>query len=147
MALKQKHQLIDRLFFSRWESPPTKEDVAAVDESLAQLRKQVNQPLIWVACVTATAKLANADERKNLNDLMNTVKKYSERAFLMYEGNELTVNLQRAIIQGVIIFTRAFNDFLVVVKNGDAAAKDLTAILKKDAAPFVKQAKDAGIII
>jgi hypothetical protein len=139
--------LIDRVFFTRWDNPPTKAEVAEVDQRLAEASQQVKQPIIWVACVAAKAKLADAEERKNLNDMMNVVRKFAEKAYLMYEGPELQVNLQRVIISGVMIFTRAYADFQVLAKNGDEVAKDLTKLLNRDMSSVVNQAKQAGLIV
>ena len=142
-----KAEIIDRVIFSRWENPPTKEDVTLVLAQMQEAATRLNTNLIYVGSVSSKSKVPDANERTVLNQfLMDARRTCVEQAWLIYEGTDLQHNLQRVIISGVLILTRTFDNFLSVAKSGDSIVKDVSAVLKKDAAPLFTLAKERGLI-
>ncbi|NVI96573.1 DofB protein [Myxococcus sp. AM009] len=142
-----KAEIIDRVIFSRWENPPTKEDVTLVLAQMQEAATRLNTNLIYVGSVSSKSKVPDANERAVLNQfLMDARRTCVEQAWLVYEGTDLQHNLQRVIISGVLILTRTFDNFLSVAKSGDSIVKDVSAVLKKDAAPLFTMAKERGLI-
>ncbi|NVJ04227.1 DofB protein [Myxococcus sp. AM001] len=142
-----KAEIIDRVIFSRWENPPTKEDVTLVLAQMQEAATRLNTNLIYVGSVSSKSKVPDANERAVLNQfLMDARRTCVEQAWLIYEGTDLQHNLQRVIISGVLILTRTFDNFLSVAKSGDSIVKDVSAVLKKDAAPLFTLAKERGLI-
>lgn len=142
-----KAEIIDRVIFSRWENPPTKEDVTLVLAQMQEAATRLNTNLIYVGSVSSKSKVPDANERAVLNQfLMDARRTCVEQAWLIYEGTDLQHNLQRVIISGVLILTRTFDNFLSVAKSGDSIIKDVSAVLKKDAAPLFTLAKERGLL-
>ncbi|NOK03036.1 MULTISPECIES: DofB protein [Myxococcus] len=142
-----KAEIIDRVIFSRWENPPTKEDVTLVLAQMQEAAARLNTNLIYVGSVSSKSKVPDANERTVLNQfLMDARRTCVEQAWLIYEGTDLQHNLQRVIISGVLILTRTFDNFLSVAKSGDSIVKDVSAVLKKDAAPLFTMAKERGLV-
>ncbi|ABF89595.1 dofB protein [Myxococcus xanthus DK 1622] len=142
-----KAEIIDRVIFSRWENPPTKEDVTLVLAQMQEAAARLNTNLIYVGSVSSKSKVPDANERTVLNQfLMDARRTCVEQAWLIYEGTDLQHNLQRVIISGVLILTRTFDNFLSVAKSGDSIVKDVSAVLKKDAAPLFTLAKERGLV-
>lgn len=139
--------VVDRVVFIRFERAPFREDVATF-ESLLKTASATNggKPLICVAAVESRAKIPDATERANLNALMTMIRNYLEVCFLIFEGPELQSNLQRVIMSGVLILTRTNDGFLHMVKNIDAGASELSQRLGKDATPFIKEARERGLV-
>ncbi len=146
MGALVKYEVIDRVFISRWSRGPEAEDIAKVEEAMADASRRLGKPLFYVAAVTASAQLPDAQARATLNDLVTMIRKYGEGIFMLFEGNELQANLLRVIMSGVVIFTRSFNDFMIIAKNGDDVAEQLTKKLGKDARPIIQQARERGLI-
>ncbi|AKF82165.1 DofB protein [Myxococcus fulvus 124B02] len=142
-----KAELIDRVIFSRWQNPPTKEDVAAILAQMEEAATSLNTRLIYIGSVSPKSKVPDANERTILNNfLVDARKKCVEQAWLIYEGTDLQHNLQRVIISGVLILTRTFDNFLSVAKSGESIVKDVSTVLKKDAAPIFQLAKERGLV-
>ncbi|MCP3137728.1 DofB protein [Pyxidicoccus xibeiensis] len=142
-----KAEIIDRVIFSRWPNPPTKEDVTAMLGQMQDASKRLNANLIYVGSVSPKSKVPDASERAVLNQfLLDARRTCVEQAWLIYEGTDLQHNLQRVIISGVLILTRTFDNFLSVAKSGDSIVKDVSAVLKKDAAPIFAMAKEKGLL-
>ncbi|MCP3100843.1 DofB protein [Myxococcus sp. K15C18031901] len=147
-SFSYKAEVIDRVIFSRWQSPPTKEDVAAIMAQMEEASKKLGTKLIYVASVSSKSKVPDANDRTVLNNMLLEIRKTCvEQAWLIYEGTDLQHNLQRVIISGVLILTRTFDNFLSVAKSGDSIVKDVSAVLKKDAAPIFQLARDRGLLI
>ncbi|WP_338866690.1 DofB protein [Myxococcus stipitatus] len=143
-----KAELIDRVIFSRWLNPPTKEDVAAILVQMEEAAQRLGTRLIYVGSVSPKSKVPDANERTILNNfLVDSRRTCIEQAWLIYEGTDLQHNLQRVIISGVLILTRTFDNYLSVAKSGDAIIKDVSAVLKKDAAPIFQLAKERGLVM
>jgi hypothetical protein len=142
-----KAEIIDRVIFSRWQNPPTKEDVTLVLAQMQEAAKRLNTNLIYVGSVSPKSKVPDAQERAILNQfLLDARRTCVEQAWLVYEGTDLQHNLQRVIISGVLILTRTFDNFLSVAKSGDSIIKDVSAVLKKDATPIFQMAKERGLV-
>ncbi|XXF75709.1 DofB protein [Myxococcaceae bacterium GXIMD 01537] len=137
---------IDRIFFSRWDSPPDKDALAAIEKRMADAVSRIGQPLIYLASVGGSTKLPDAQERANLNALLGVIRKYCDVCYLTFEGPELQANLQRVIMSGVIILTRTYDNFLKVVKGADSIADELTTRLGKDARPIIAEARSRGLV-
>jgi len=147
-SFSYKAEVIDRVIFSRWQSPPTKEDVAAIMAQMEEASKKLGTKLIYVASVSSKSKVPDANDRTVLNNFLLEIRKTCvEQAWLIYEGTDLQHNLQRVIISGVLILTRTFDNFLSVAKSGDSIVKDVGAVLKKDATPIFQLARERGLLV
>lgn len=143
-----KAEVIDRVIFSRWENPPTKEDVTTILAQMQEAAKKINSNLIYVASVSSKSKVPDAQERGILNQfLLDARRTCVDQMWLIYEGTDLQHNLQRVIISGVLILTRTFDNYLSVAKSADAVIQDVSAVLKKDAAPIFAMAKEKGLLV
>jgi fibrillarin-like rRNA methylase len=139
-------ELIDRVLFSRWHNPPTKDDVAAIMAQMEEATQRLGQNVLYIASISPKAKVPDATERAHLNQMVAEGRRYCEQSWLVYEGTDLQHNLQRVIISGVLILTRTFDNYLSVAKSADAIVKDVSTALKRDAAPIFRQARDRGLI-
>jgi len=138
--------LIDRVVFARWVSPPTREDVNELLKQGKALREKVGKPLLYVACIDAKVKIPNAEERANLNHLLSAGRPHAEACHIVIEGTDLQNSLQRVIISGMLIVTRTYDDFLAVHKSIDSVTPELTRRLGRDAAPLVNLARERGLV-
>lgn len=142
-----KAEIIDRVIFSRWPNPPTKEDVTTMLAQMQDASKRLGSNLIYIGSVSPKSKVPDASERAVLNQfLLDARRTCVEQAWLIYEGTDLQHNLQRVIISGVLILTRTFDNFLSVAKSGDSIVKDVSVVLKKDATPIFQLARDKGLL-
>ena len=142
-----KVDVIDRVIFSRWLRPPTKEDIAAMESAMATAHKRLNGPmLLYVGSIDSKVKVPNAEERNNLNMLLNAARKYCEVAHVIIEGSDLQNSLQRVIISGMLIITRTYDNYLSVHKSVESTASDLSKRLHKDATPLIRAARDRGLV-
>ncbi|MBJ6762509.1 DofB protein [Corallococcus sp. H22C18031201] len=139
-------EVIDRIIFSRWHNPPTKDDVAAMMAQMEEAARRLGQNLLYIASISPKAKVPDAQERAYLNQMVAEGRRFCEQSWLVYEGTDLQHNLQRVIISGVLILTRTFDNYLSVAKSADAIVKDVGTALKKDASPIFKVARERGLI-
>ncbi len=143
-----KAELIDRVIFSRWENPPTREDVTSMLATMQEASRRLNTNLIYIASISAKSKVPDAQERNILNHFMVDARRTCvEQAWLIYEGTDLQHNLQRVIISGLLILTRTFDNFMSVAKSGESIVKDVSEVLKKDAAPLFQKARERGLLV
>lgn len=143
-----KAEIIDRVLFSRWENPPTREDVTLILPQMQEAARKLNSNLIYIASISAKSKVPDAQERNILNHfLVDARRTCVEQAWLIYEGTDLQHNLQRVIISGLLILTRTFDNFMSVAKSGDSIIKDVSAVLRYDAAPLFAQARERGLLV
>ena len=142
-----KVDLIDRVLFSRWMRPPTKEDIEAMEAVMVAAHKRLNgQMLLYVGSIDSKVKVPNAEERNNLNLLLNAARKYCEAAHVIIEGSDLQNSLQRVIISGMLIITRTYDNYLSVHKDIQGPKADLSKRLNKDATPLIRVARDRGVV-
>lgn len=141
-----KVEVIDRIIFSRWSAPPSKEDIDTVLKVLSETHQRMGLPLVYVGVVDENAKVADQSQRALLNDMLTEGRKYVSQCYMVIEGSALKQNLQRVIFSGMIIITRTFNDFMNVADSGEAIIAKVSKLLGKDAAPIIKQALEAGLI-
>ncbi len=147
MSAGVRIDLIDRVVFARWVSPPTREDVNALLNQVKAIRERLGGPLFYVASIDSKVKIPNAEERANLNHLLSAGRPVAEACHIIIEGNDLQNSLQRVIISGMLIVTRTYDDFLSVHKSVDSVAPDLTRRLGKDAAPIIRMARERGLVM
>ncbi len=141
-----KVELIDRVLFSRWLRPPTKEDIVAMEVVMASAHKRLNGAmLLYVGSIDSKTKVPNAEERNNLTLLLNAARRYCEVAHVIFEGSDLQNSLQRVIISGMLIITRTYDNYLSVHKSIEGTASDLSKRLNKDATPLIRAARDRGL--
>jgi hypothetical protein len=141
-----KVEVIDRIIFSRWLRPPTKQDIEAMVVAMATAHSRLGQSLLYVGSIDSKVKVPNAEERNNLNNLLNAARKYCEVAHVIIEGSDLQNSLQRVIISGMLIVTRTYDNYMSVHKSIDSVVSDLSKRLNKDAAPLVRMARDKGLV-
>jgi hypothetical protein len=139
--------VIDRVIFSRWVRPPTKQDIEAMSQHMAQAHERLGQMLLYVGSIDSKVKVPNAEERNNLSNLMTHARKHCEVAHVIIEGSDLQNSLQRVIISGMLIVTRTYDNFLSVHKSIESVSGDLAARLKKDVTPLIRVARDRGLVL
>ncbi len=141
-----KSELIDRVLFTRWLAPPSADDVRVLESRLLDATRQLRKPLIYVGALDPGMKMPNAQERQNLNQLMNVARKYCEAAHLILEGSHLQVSLLRVIVSGMLIVTRSYDDFLAVHESADPISQDLSQRLRRDGGHYIRQARARGLV-
>jgi hypothetical protein len=139
-------ELIDRVLFSRWVAIPTPEDVVAMEFQLAEAMQRLAGPVIYVATLDARVPMPNAEARLQLNRLTQVVRRYCEQAHVIVEGDELQRSMQRLILSGMMIATRAGNDFMSVHPDVDSAAQHFTNQLRLDGETLMRQARELGLL-
>jgi hypothetical protein len=145
--MSYKTAQFENLFFIRWSAPPTQLAMEKVIPMVSQAAQQAKgKKLIWIASVSSDVKVPNAEGRKALNELMLETKKHCEVNYLIIEGNDLQHNLQRVIMQGVLILTRTFDDFLQVHKSQDAVLADVSKRIGRDATELFRKAQEAKVV-
>jgi hypothetical protein len=142
-----KVEVIDRVIFSRWLRPPSKQDIEAMQAHMTLAHKRMGQMLLYVGSIDSKVKVPNAEERNNLNALMNAARNYCEVAHVIIEGSDLQNSLQRVIISGMLIITRTYDNFLSVHKSVESTSQDLSKRLNKDAGPLIRVARDRGLVL
>lgn len=141
-----KVDIIDRVIFSRWLRPPTKEDIDAMEDTMAEAYKRLNGAmLLYVGSIDSKVKVPNAEERNNLTHLLKAARNYCEVAHVIIEGSDLQNSLQRVIISGMLIVSRTYDNYLSVHKSVEGTKIDLTKRLNRDAAPLIRAARDRGL--
>ncbi|WP_309243027.1 DofB protein [Hyalangium versicolor] len=141
-----KVDIIDRVIFSRWLRPPSKQDIEAMEAHMAAAHKRLGQKLLYVGSIDSKVKVPNAEERNNLNTLLNAARNYCEVAHVIIEGSDLQNSLQRVIISGMLIVTRTYDNYMSVHKTIDGAVPDLAKRLNKDVSSLVRVARDRGLV-
>jgi hypothetical protein len=143
-----KVDLIDRVLFSRWLRPPTKEDIEAMEAVMVAAHKRLNgQMLLYVGSIDSKVKVPNAEERNNLTSLLKAARNYCEVAHVIIEGSDLQNSLQRVIISGMLIVSRTYDNYLSVHKNIQGTVADLARRLNKaDVSPLIRAARDRGLV-
>jgi hypothetical protein len=141
-----KVDVIDRVIFSRWLRPPSKQDIEAMVTHMAAAHQRLGQKLIYVGSIDSKVKVPNAEERNNLNALLNAARNYCEAAHVIIEGSDLQNSLQRVIISGMLIVTRTYDNYMSVHKTIDGAATDLTKRLNKPVFSLIQVARDRGLV-
>ncbi|MDY7231741.1 DofB protein [Hyalangium rubrum] len=147
MSAAVRLEVIDRVMFTRWTRPPTKQDVTNLLAEASGLRERLGSPLIYVASIDSRVKIPNAEERSNLNDLLFRGRTMADSAHIVIEGSDLQNSLQRVIISGMLIVTRTYDDYLAVHKTIDSVAPDLNRRLGKDPAPIIQLARERGLAV
>jgi hypothetical protein len=144
-----KSDLIDRIFFVRYTSPPSKQDVKTVLERVATAHHKLGskQQLIYIGSIDSKTKVPNSEERNNLNELLTALRQYCEVVHLVIEGSELQNSLQRVIISGMLIITRTYDNYLSVHKNVESTVGDLAKRLNKDVTSLIRVARDRGVVL
>src|SRR3712207_6727328 len=93
-----KTALIDKVFFLRWEAPPSREEIQAVYNEMKGAYEQVKQPLVLVASLSPKSAVPNTEQRRNLSNLQSDVRPLFSEIHAIVEGSELHYALQRVII-------------------------------------------------
>jgi hypothetical protein len=141
-----KVDVIDRVIFSRWIRPPGKADIEAMVKHMTAAHQRLGQKLIYVGSIDSKVKVPNAEERNNLNALMNAARNYCEVAHVIIEGSDLQNSLQRVIISGMLIVTRTYDNYMSVHKTIDGAVPDLAKRLNKPVHSLIQVARDRGLV-
>jgi len=143
-----KTALIDKVFFVRWEQPPSEEIIQQAELSFLQAYNTLKQPMCVVVTTAPKARVPNSTERKSINKMLEDHRKYCAELHLVVEGNELQHNLQRVIVSGMLILTRTYDDqFARVHKTADTVAPYLTNRLGVDGVKVVAEARAKGLVL
>jgi hypothetical protein len=146
MPINFKHQLIDNVLFTRWSTPPSAEDVEALKALFQATEQRVGDKYVYVTSIPSTVPVPNADQRKRLNEITLACRNHSPAVYLVIEGAELQHNLQRAIISGMLIFTKSQRDFLLVHKDGASVGADLSKRMGINGAELVRKAREMQML-
>lgn len=141
-----KTGLINKVFFIRWEQPPTAQDLFIVDKRFRESYEAYRQQLSVVVTTGAKARVPNGEQRKGLFTLLENNRKYICELHLLMEGNELQHNLQRIIASAQLIVTRIYdNNYARLHKHSDTIAPYLSARLKADGLKIINDARSLGV--
>jgi hypothetical protein len=143
-----KTALIDKVFFLRWEQPPSSEAIQQVASNFQRAFEHLREPMCAVVTSAPKARLPNGDERRNLNKLLEDNRQFLSQLHLVIEGNELQHNLQRVIVSGMLILTRTYDDqFARVHRCADTAAPYLSSRLGVDGSRIISEARTQGLVL
>ncbi|RKH04716.1 DofA protein [Corallococcus sp. CA053C] len=143
-----KTDVIDKVFFLRWDAPPTPEEIQAVFQKMQNAYQQHQQPMILVSSAGAKAAVPNSEQRRHLSNMLSDARSMFSEIHVVIEGNELQHNLQRVIVSGMLIVTRTYDDqFIRVHKNADGAAGFIARRLGVDGNQVVNEARSRGVVL
>ena len=142
-----KTALINKVFFIRWEQPPTPQDLQVVATRFREAYEAYRQQLSCVITTAPKARVPNSEQRKGLFKLLEDHRKYICELHLVMEGNELQHNLQRIIASAQLIVTRIYdNNYARLHKDANSIAPFLTHRLKADGFRIINDARMLGLV-
>ncbi|QSQ27451.1 DofA protein [Pyxidicoccus parkwayensis] len=142
-----KTAIIDRVFFLRWEAPPSYEEIQAVHARMQSAYDELQPPLVLVASLNPKSSVPNTEQRRNLSNLQSDVRPLFTEIHAILEGSDLHYNLQRVIIAGINLVTRTFDDsYHRVHKHADLVAPFLNKRLGVDGAKVIREARTRGVV-
>jgi hypothetical protein len=142
-----KTALIDRVFFLRWEAPPTQQEVQAVFTQMQGAYEQLKPPLVLVASLSPQSSVPNTEQRRNLSTLQSDARPLFSEIHAIVEGNDLQYNLQRVIISGINLVTRTYDEtYHHVHKHADLVAPYLSRRLGVDGVKVIHEARTRGVV-
>lgn len=142
-----KTALIDRVFFLRWEAPPSQEEIQAVFKEMKGAYEQLKPPLVLVASLSPKSSVPNTEQRRNLSNLQSDVRPLFSEIHAIVEGSELHYALQRVIISGINLVTRTYDEtYHHVHKHADQVAPHLHKRLGVDGASILREARERGVV-
>lgn len=144
--MNYKAKLIDNVFFVHWLAPPQPSEIRELLPQIAEIGKQVGGKFAYVSAVAPSAKVPNAEQRKSILGLIDECKKHCSVVHMIMKGNDLQHNLQRVIVQSLLIVTRIYDNFLVIHKGTESVTADLTQRLGRDASETMRKAVEAGVL-
>ncbi|MBZ4415837.1 DofA protein [Myxococcus sp. RHSTA-1-4] len=142
-----KTALIDRVFFLRWEAPPTLEETQAVLGQMKGAYEQLKPPMVLVASLSPRSSVPNTEQRRNLSNLQSDARPLFSEIHAIVEGNDLQYNLQRVIISGINLVTRTYDEtYHHVHKHADLVAPYLSKRLGVDGVKVIQEARSRGVV-
>ena len=145
--MNYKSELIDNVFFVYWLAPPQPEEVRAVFSEVERIsQQQGGNKFIYVSAVAPTSKVPNAEQRKLVNELIEKCRAHCSVVHMIMKGSDLQHNLQRVIVQGLLILSRNLGDFMYIHKNTDTVAADISQRTGKDGADIMRRAIAANVV-
>ncbi|MBJ6764198.1 DofA protein [Myxococcaceae bacterium JPH2] len=139
--------IIDKVFFLRWDSPPNQDEVLSVFSKMQQAYQQFQQPMILVSSAGSKAAVPNSEQRRSLSNMLSDARPFFSEIHVIIEGSELQHNLQRVIVSGMLIVTRTYDDqFIRVHKNAEGAAPFIAKRLGVDGDRIISEARTRGIV-
>jgi hypothetical protein len=142
-----KTALIDRVFFLRWEAPPTQEETQAVLQQMRGAYEQLKSPLVLVASLSPASSVPNTEQRRNLSNLQADARPLFAEIHAILEGSDLHYNLQRVIISGINLVTRTYEPaYHHVHKDADQVAPHLNRRLGVAGVKLIHEARSRGVV-
>jgi hypothetical protein len=142
-----KTAIIDRVFFLRWEAPPSPEEIRAVFDEMKGIYEQLKPPLVLVASLSPRSSVPNTEQRRNLSTLQSDARPLFSEIHAIVEGNDLQYNLQRVIISGINLVTRTYDEaYHRVHKHADLVAPYLSKRLGVDGVKVIHEARTRGVV-
>lgn len=144
-----KAELIDKVFFVRWISAPGKQEAdevfAKIQEAYAKLGQQ---KMVLVTATAPMRAMPGKEQRDYLNNKMAEVRPCFSEWNIVVEGNEFQHNLQRALIQGMLIITRVYEGtFARLHKTPDTIAPRISEALNADGQQIIAKARSLGLVV
>ncbi|MFP2912802.1 DofA protein [Pyxidicoccus sp. 3LFB2] len=142
-----KTAIIGRVFFLRWEAPPSLEEIHAVFNEMKGTYEQLKPPLVLVASLSPRSSVPNSEQRRHLSNLQSDARPLFSEIHAIVEGNDLQYNLQRVIISGINLVTRTFDKtYHRVHRDADMVAPYLTRSLGVDGVKLIDEARTRGVV-
>ena len=142
-----KTALIDRVFFLRWEAPPSLEETQSVLGQMKGAYEQLKPPLVLVASLSPKSSVPNTEQRRNLSNLQSDARPLFSEIHAIVEGNDLLYNLQRVIISGINLVTRTYDQtYHHVHKHADLVAPYISKRLGVDGVKLIHEARTRGVV-
>jgi hypothetical protein len=142
-----KTAIIDRVFFLRWEAPPSQGEIHTVFNEMKDIYEQLKPPLVLVASLSPRSSVPNTEQRRNLSTLQSDARPLFSEIHAIVEGNDLQYNLQRVIISGINLVTRTYDEaYHRVHKHADLVAPYLNKRLGVDGVKIIHEARTRGVV-
>lgn len=144
-----KAEFIERIFFIRWDAPPSSTETAEVLEKLSEGAERLGPgPLAFVCSVSPSAKLPDARQRQHIHQILEAVRGRSFRSIhMIFEGNELQLIAQRLIMQAVMVLARIAEPSIVQIHGrAEPAEQHLTDLFGLDVPALFRRARERELL-
>jgi hypothetical protein len=94
------------VYMLRWRHEISAAELESVIDDLAQKRREVGRPLIYVGAASSTVRAPEGAVRRALARFADDAKPYVESVHLALEGEGFQAAINRSVVTAIILLTR-----------------------------------------
>jgi len=144
-----KAQFIERIFFIRWDAPPSSTETDEVVEKLTEGAARLGPgPLAFVCSVAPLTKLPDARQRQHIHQMVETVRgRDFGSVHLIFEGNELQLIAHRLNMQAVMVLANVAEPSIVQIHGrAEPAAQHLSGLFGPAVFELFRGARERALV-